>query len=374
MTEVNNVRKKKIYFINLKSGMLYAVLIALIILMLLNAKDSIEAVKGSLIICYQTLIPSLFPFFVLSGLLINSGFVQILGSVLTPVIRPLFRVSGSGAIVFLIGIISGYPMGAKMVAELYKKRIITKTEGKRLLPFCNNSGPLFVIAAVGTGMIGDVKFGIFLYCIHIISALLVGLIFRFYKVKNEDALNVSYREKNNNIFFGKIFTECVSNSVNSVLLICGFVALFSSFSQCIKPIIESLVKNEYISLFINGLLEVTMGVNRVAQSNLELAQGLVLISFLIGFGGLCVHLQVLGIVSDTDLGIKTYLSGKLMHGIISAIITYISLKFISLDTVMVWNQENAVSKEINSCWSFVWVAIMIFVLIFNVRKKKVKRI
>ncbi len=368
------MQKKKIYLVNLKLWLFYPVLVALILLMLLHSEDSIEAVKGSLIICYKTLIPSLFPFFVLSGLLINSGFVQILGSVLNRIIRPLFRVSGSGAIVFLIGIISGYPMGAKMVADLYKKKIISKTESKRLLPFCNNSGPLFVIAAVGTGMLGSTKSGIFLYCIHILSALLVGLIFRFYEDENKELLNVNYRGNNNDIPLGKIFTECVSNSVNSVLLICGFVALFSSFSQCIKPLIEICVKNEYISLLINGLLEVTMGANKVAKSGIELEQGLVLMSFLIGFGGLCVHLQVLGIISDTDLGIKTYLSGKLMHSIISAIITQIVLKFISSDTIMAWNQEVAAPKELNSFWSFASAVIIIFVLFFNIRKNKSKRI
>ena len=373
MTEVSGMKKKKIYFVNLKFAMLYAVLVLLIILILLNSKSSIEAVKGSLIICYQTLIPSLFPFFVLSGLLINSGFVQILGSVLNPIIRPLFRVSGSGAIVFLIGIISGYPMGAKMVSELYKKGIINKTEGRRLLPFCNNSGPLFVIAAVGTGMLNNTKLGIFLYCIHIISALLVGLIFRFYENEDKELSKLNYREKNE-IPLGKNFTECVSNSVNSILLICGFVALFSAFSQCIKPVIESCFKNEYISLFINGLLEVTMGVSKVAQSNLELEKVLILMSLLIGFGGACVHLQVLGVISDTDLEIKTYLSGKFMHGIISAIITWITFNAISLDTVMVWNQENITPKKINSVWSFLCVVIIMFVLIYNIRKNKFKRI
>ncbi|MBR5157069.1 MAG: hypothetical protein IKW59_04800 [Clostridia bacterium] len=366
--------KKKIHFVTIKSGLLYAVLIALIILILLNAKASIEAVKGSLIVCYQTIIPSLFPFFVLSGLLINSGFVRVLGSVLNPVIRPLFRVSGSGAIVFLIGVISGYPMGAKMVTELYKKRIISKTEGKRLLPFCNNSGPLFVIAAVGIGMLRSLKTGIFLYCIHILSALLVGVIFRFYKSDVNGYTSSCYIEKESHIQIGKIFAECVSNGVNSMLLICGFIALFSSFSQCIKPLIAGFVKNECINLFINGLLEVTMGANGLAQSNLEFTEQLILMSFLIGFGGICVHLQVLGIVSDTDLGVKTYLAGKLMHSFISAIITYLSLKFISLDTVMVWSQGNFAPKELNHYRSLVWSAIIVFVLILKIRKKKFNHI
>lgn len=364
------MKKKTIYFVRLKSGLLYGGIIALIAMIIINSQETIEAVRRALVICYQTIIPSLFPFFVLSGLLINTGFVRIFGAVLSPVIRPLFRVSGSGAIVFVIGIISGYPMGAKMVSELYQKGIISKTEGKRLLPFCNNSGPLFVIAAVGTGMLGSVKTGIFLYCIHVLSALLVGFIFRFYGSDKELVLYGNNRNAEKQISIGKVFSECVSNGVNSILLICGFIALFSSFSQCIQPLINSFVKNEYINLFLSGLLEVTMGANKVAQSGIGLAQELILISILVGFGGICVHLQVLGIVSDSGLGMKTYLLGKIMHASVSAILTWATLKFIPLETVAVWRQDVTVQNTYSNVWNIVLCAIVCVVFILNLHKKR----
>ncbi len=373
MTEVSGMKKKKIYFVRLKSALLYSGIIAFIILIIVNSKQSIEAVKNALIICYQTIIPSLFPFFVLSGLLINTGFIKIFGTLLSPVIRPIFRVSGSGAIVFIIGVISGYPMGAKMVTELCEKGIISKTEGKRLLPFCNNSGPLFVIAAVGTGMLNNVKAGIFLYCIHIISALLVGFLFRYYGKKEDILLNLDLKSNKNQASIGKVFSECVSNSVNSILVICGFIALFSSFSQSIKPIIDVYINNKYINMLLNGLLEVTMGVNKVSQSGISLAQEIILISFLVGFGGLCVHLQVIGIISGSGLGIKTYFIGKFMHASFSAVLAWIALKFIPFESVSVWNQYTKEQTTLSYSWSFILAAIIILVFILNMRKKSSKQ-
>lgn len=344
------LKKKQVYLLYSKSIFIYLGIFLLIILLVINSKASISAVKQALLLCGQTVIPSLFPFFVLSGLLIQTGFIRTAGKVISPVIQPLFRVSGSGALAFVIGVVSGYPMGAKMVSELYLKGVIEKKEAQMLLPYCNNSGPLFIIGAVGAGMLGNVKAGLFLYAVHITAALCVGFCFRFYgeKGKREPKepirsavgreLRGYYRDEKRSM--GEIFSSCVSGAVNTTLLICGFIALFSSFVECLKPIIDSLVSDPSANLIIKGMFEVTAGVNGITaqRAAMPMEQILVLTSLLIGFGGICVHLQVLGMLSGTRIGMKTYLIGKLLHALFAAATAFVAISCLPAGEIFAFHQ------------------------------------
>ena len=137
-----------------------------IVLCSASPKASADAARSALNLCYFAIIPSLFPFFVFSKILIKADFCSFLKKYTAFLFQPLFNVSGSGSLAFVIGILSGYPAGAYVVCELYTEGIITKNEAHRLLPFCNNSGPLFIIGTVGAVMLKNAKTGIFLYVIQ----------------------------------------------------------------------------------------------------------------------------------------------------------------------------------------------------------------
>ena len=163
-----------------KHIVIYILSAAGLALVVCGAGTSMEAAKSALVLCAQTVIPSLFPFFVISSFMVNTGFVSCAGKIAAPISRRLFKVSGSGAVVFVMGILCGYPTGAKMVSELYENKEISRNEAMRLLPFCNNSGPLFVIGAVGAGMLGSTRLGVTLYAVHVVSAVLTGIFFSFF--------------------------------------------------------------------------------------------------------------------------------------------------------------------------------------------------
>ena len=127
----------------------------------------ITAVSGALKLCVTAVIPTLFPFFVCSSLLIAFGLGEFGSRFLSGVMRPLFKVSGAGAVAVILGVVSGCPVGASCAVELYKTGKITKPEAERLLSFCNNSGPLFIIGTVGFAMNSSVALGGVLYIIHI---------------------------------------------------------------------------------------------------------------------------------------------------------------------------------------------------------------
>ena len=125
-------------------------------------KTAVEAASKGINLWLGIVFPSLFPFFAASEILVSSGFIKAAGILLEPVMRPLFNVPGSGSFALLMGVTSGYPVGAKITCDLHKNGLVTKTEAERLLAFTNNSGPLFIIGAVATGMYGVPSLGLFL--------------------------------------------------------------------------------------------------------------------------------------------------------------------------------------------------------------------
>lgn len=325
-----SLQKKRLYARYAKSFVTYAFLLLFLCLFLLQAQSCMPAVQNALSMCVRSVIPSLFPFFVFADLLTQTGFVRAAGALLQPLVRPLFRISGRGALVFLIGILSGYPTGAKMTADLYREGFIDRAEGRKLLPFCNNSGPLFIIGAVGSGMFASVKIGIFLYLVHLLAALLVGLCFRFVGEKREtDAL--SLRTAVGSELRGYYRTrkplsvaDSVSGAVQSTLFICGFILFFSVLTESVRPML-ALIPNEFLRLVFGSIPEVTSGVSGVSLTPLSLEAKCILISGLLGFGGICVHLQVLGVLSGTDLGMKHYLLGKVLHAVFAVLLCAVAL-------------------------------------------------
>ena len=126
------------------------------------------------------IVPSLFPFFILSTLVVDLGLAAQLGRAMEKIMRPLFRVDGSCAAAVALGFIGGYPVGARTALQLYQQGQCSKTEAERLLAFCNNSGPAFILGVVGAGIFGDGRVGFLLYLTHALASLMVGLLFRFH--------------------------------------------------------------------------------------------------------------------------------------------------------------------------------------------------
>ena len=119
--------------------------------LMLYPQDSMSAAREGLKLCYNVIIPSLFPFFVLSALVVDLGVAGYIGRALEGLMRPLFNVPGACASAFVLGFVGGYPVGARTALSLYQKGMCTKTEAERLLSFCNNSGPAFILGVVGAG-------------------------------------------------------------------------------------------------------------------------------------------------------------------------------------------------------------------------------
>ena len=341
--------KSYFYIIKLKRNMLTLFFLAFAGSLLLFSSSNFPAIKKGLALWANSVVPSLFPFFVATDLLMHTNFVNILGQFLNKLMKPLFNIRGEGAFGFIMGLISGYPVGAKIACDFRENNICSKEECERLLSFTNNSGPLFIVGTVGISMFGNSTIGLLLLVTHILACITVGIIFRFWKFNkstfNIDKNSKSNFNKNKNVTFsnlGEALGNSIMSSISTVLMIGGFVVIFSSIISILKSsgILNSLVyiftplfdfmhiDTSFIYGILTGLLEITNGISIISNIHIKaISINIVLTAFLLGFGGLSVLLQVLSITSKTDLSIKPYFYGKLLHGFLAGFYTFIFMNF-----------------------------------------------
>ena len=398
----------KFIFLSFRRNILPFTLVLFTICLVVFSSSNLTATKNGLTLWATCVVPSLFPFFVITNLLSHAKVVSVIGKLLDKFMRPLFNVPGIGGFAFVMGLISGYPVGAKIVADFREKGLVTQGEGERLLAFTNNSGPLFILSSVGIALFGDTKTGLLLLATHILACITVGIILaRFSKRKkfknSYDTIKNKFERKNNsqscnseNITFknlGEVLTTSINNSISTILMIGGFVVIFSviisilnqtnildKLSTLLYPILNFLnIDLEFAKPLLSGILELTNGVNLVANIPTKLiSQNIILSAFLLGFGGFSVLLQVYSIVSKTDLSMKKYLVGKFLQGIISGIYTFLALKFLpflNLDVVQtssLLDGSSNLNNALNGIYSFFYdfgifvIAIALVIFIFKV--------
>ncbi|MBS7298661.1 MAG: sporulation protein [Eubacteriales bacterium] len=299
----------------------YYIFTFITMLILFYPQNAIEYAKAGMVLCSEVLVPSLFPFFVCSGILIYSGFCETLAGLFGKVMVPLFNINGSGAAAFILGIVSGYPLGAQTALKLYEKGSLSKCECERLLAFCNNSGPLFILGSVGVAVYHSTKIGIMLYLSHIAAAVTVGILFRFYKgEKSESIIGGAIREERS---LGEIFNMALSGSISSILTVCGAVIFFSVVANLVADLIpDGIMRTVFVAVS-----ELTSGIKGISEMEMATGTKLVLSSAATGFAGLCVHLQVMSVAAGKGVSLIPYITGKVIHALLSAIYTAVLLRF-----------------------------------------------
>ena len=305
-------------------------------------QEAMEAAREGLRLCYNVILPSLFPFFVLSALVVDLGLAGYIGRALEGLMRPLFRVPGACASAFVLGFVGGYPVGARTALSLYQKGMCTKTEAERLLAFCNNSGPAFILGVVGAGVFASSRVGVLLYLAHAAASVCVGLLFRFYRGeegRREGRAAPTFQAER----FTTAFTGAIKSSFLSTLSICAFVVFFTvvikllSLSGVLPGLAGVLgtlfsplgFSTRWAERLLTGLIELTSGVWTLTGAG-TMSGRLSMAAFLLGWAGLSVHCQVLSFLGGSGLSVKTYIGGKLLHGGLSALFTAALLRVFPL--------------------------------------------
>ncbi len=353
-------------------ALLGALTLAAFLLILCSTDVAIEYMKKGLGLCAATVIPSLFPFMVISELIVSSGVAVRASRLLARPMRAIFSVSEAGAAVYILGALCGFPIAAKTAASMYDKGIIEKAELERLLTFTNNAGSAFVISAVGVSLLGNKGLGILLYVCVIISSIIIGF---FGKLISRERPPRSRAVVISNELSIKTVTGAVQSSALSMLSVCAYVVFFSAFVGCIGAILAKFRLPDEIIACIFGFFELSSGVGAAAalggagdvvgdigtiSGNLSAAVGSigsetgvisaavgsigsetgviaaavgsvimrpVLCALFLGWSGLSVHFQIMSVCSGRDVSFKKYLIAKGLQGVICAALVLISLTF-----------------------------------------------
>ncbi|MCD7761184.1 MAG: sporulation protein [Clostridiales bacterium] len=274
-----------------------------------------DAARAGLELCGKVILPALFPYFVLSNLAIRLGLGQRLAELLDPVMEPVFHVGGAGSAALALGILGGYPVGAETVRTLLEEGQLSREEAQRLLCFCNNSGPAFILAVAGSTVFGSVTTGIFLLMVHILAALTVGIVLRGEALPSTGSRR---RKETSTTPAASLLPQAVKQALNSSLQVSAYVVLFNIVIGLLQALPwPSAVSDSLLSPLLSGLLELSNGVCALelwVQSPL----GLAVCAFLLGWGGLSVHCQTAALLEGSGLRLGPYLGAKLLQGTVSA--------------------------------------------------------
>lgn len=288
--------------------------------MLFNSSLIINSVTFSFSLCINNLFPSLFPFMILSNILMEYGFVDIASELLKPIMNKIFKAHEYGSFVLILSIISGTPSNSKYINELLNKNLINEYDANKLLLFTHFVNPLFIINTIGISFLHNKLLGIIILISHYIGNFIVGIIFRnYHKVLINSKINItkaitSLDKKNN---FISILTNSIISSINTLLIILGVI------TTCL--IITTIID---INPLLNGFLEITQGLKYISTTNLEILKKVILTTFLISFGGFSIHAQSFSILSNKKIKYIPYLLARITHGIISSILVYILFRIV----------------------------------------------
>ena len=254
---------------------------------------SAAAAREGVALCLQTVLPSLFPFFVLSSLLVQSDVPRLLSRAMAGVMYPLFGVSGAGASALILGLLGGYPVGARTVAELYGRGEIAREEAEQLLAFCNNSGPGFFLGVCGTAVFGSARAGAYLYLIHVGAALVTGVLLR----RN---LGLPRRKAVSRQRAPFDLAAAVQGSFAAVGSVSAFVIFFMVLLRLLSlvPALAALPPLPRAALF--GFVEMTNGVNALPATR----TGFVLCAAIMNWGGLSVQAQTCAMLAGSALSAR----------------------------------------------------------------------
>ena len=265
----------------------------------------------------NSLIPALFPFFIITDILINYNIIDYIPRIIKELCKKIFCINDNMLTILFLSMISGFPSNARMTHDLYKMGSINLREANHMLVFTHFANPLFIYSTICIFFLHNKKVGLIILMSHYISNMILGIIIRKYsKYDINDNVNNGTIKKH----FGSIFITALRKAIDTITLICGIVCIFLILAMLIVKIGHF---NSYTSIIIKGFFEITIGVEALGRSQLSLIYKAVMASCFLAFGGLSVHVQVLSQIVDTEIKYIYFLIGRLWQMIISGIITFV---------------------------------------------------
>lgn len=297
---------------------------------LCSARAVSEAVSAGLSLCVRVMIPSLFPFFVLSNLFVRRGYQQYAAAALRPLMGPLFGLPAEASGALVLGVVGGYPIGAATAFQLCDRGQLRETDTARLLAFCNNAGPGFIFGVAGLGLFGSAETGLLLYLTHLAAALLVGAALHLWKDTPGMAIPVTvWQDGETEEPFALSFVGAIRDAASAMLNVCAFLVFFSVILAFLRTtpvwdiparILETVfgLGEDAARAAPDGFLELGHGVAALTGAACPRGAALSITAFMLGWGGLCVHCQAVSLCGERGIDMGPYFKGKFAQGILAA--------------------------------------------------------
>ena len=330
---------RKVYY-SKKTDLLLFMTVTLLFLsvcigVLAMPKVSVDGAKNGLMYAFGVLIPSLFPFMFLANFSVEYGISGKIGRVLSPFTEKILYLPGEAGVTVLLSLIGGFPVGAVGINALYKQGKISEQQAQRMLCYCVNSGPAFLISVVGAELYDSELIGIVLFSVQIVSSLLIGIILGL-SARKKEPLRRSSAISYKGVEFAPAFILSAKTACASTINLCALVVLFSSFSSVFLTACH-INGASSIGIIIKSLLEVTDGCSCISGAGLPIY----ITSLAVGWSGLCVHFQIFAAVEDLKVNKTKFMLARISSGILSAAFTYIAALFIRIDSEVFSNFEES---------------------------------
>ena len=329
----------------------------IMLIIISNPKRYTSGTIEGLRLFFTSVLPGLFPFMLLTKLLTELGFILRLSQKLNKPANFLFCTKGISFYVLIMSILSGYPIGAKIICDLHEKGIISQDDAKKMAVFCTTSGPIFVIGAIGVSMFGSATIGIIIYLAHIVSSIILGIIYGHLKkssMQNTHNAPLLKTKKDN------IFGECVLQTITSLFVVGSYITIFYligelldglGFFNMTTTILEPITKlfnldSSNTKGMLYGFLEVTRGAKELAKTTSILS--ICACTGILSFSGISIIMQSMVFLKQAKIIMHNFIFAKVMHSILSIILCYI------LCLIFIWNWWSYI---VNCVFKFISISL-----------------
>ena len=287
-------------------------------LILRNPDVAIEYITSGLRLCAVTVIPSLFPFLVLSELIVSGGIGRLLLRPVSGLLAGLFRLPPDGCCAILLGMFCGFPVGARAAVSAYDAGRLTRDEAERVICASTNPSSAFLLNAVGVSLHGNRRYGSALLTVTLLSALLIGILLGRMPKKDDSSASpakstVAVPQKSG----AQFFTDAIRSALTGMLTVCAYVVFFSAFCGTLTVLADRLRLSEADRAAVFCVFEVSGGVS-VASALGTPYLSAALTAFAVGWSGFSVHCQVLSVCDGRGFRMRRYFLCKLLHGALTA--------------------------------------------------------
>lgn len=311
----------------IENVLIVVVLSVFFVLLFVFSKDISSSIIFSISIWKDNLLPSLFPFFVMSDLLLAYGFVDIISFFLGAIMTKWFYLPKDAAFAFFVSLFSGFPSGSKYVNDLLNAKKISIEDANYLIMFTHFANPFFIVTTIGLFLLSNIKAGYIILISHILSNIIVAFIFRKKKVilNNDNNYKKAFYLSSPDKPFITILTNSIFKSFKTLVNMLGIIMIFLMITTIIKKIIPLTgITNGLLS----GFLEMTQGVKYISNLDISLPIKASILSAIVSFSGLSVHFQVKSIIDETDIKYSNFLKARVVQSFISFFLTLAIFKIL----------------------------------------------